>query len=229
MVDQQRAGGRDKVLTIRGAFLLEIKRFENSTHHLYSSNTFRMSFRFPHIGCPAVKTTSPTVCAVWQWHSCLTHRGVTPLTNRAKLHLSTPNTRIASVSDHHSIFKMSGSSQSHDQWVEQLSSSMKKLGIPEPPSFPNSYPALNPVDIYRAHLVECLAPITGADPTVIYNALAWTQTLEKGDLILPAPALRIKGKKPDEIANSIVEQVKLSLLSMNPDGKLMLYSFQTRH
>ncbi|KAI9657387.1 MAG: hypothetical protein M1821_003069 [Bathelium mastoideum] len=111
---------------------------------------------------------------------------------------------------------MNGASQSHDSWVSELTSSMKKLGIPELPTFSNCYPDLNPVDIYRAHLVECLAPITGAELNVIYNAIQWTQTLDKGDLVLPVPALRLKGKKPDEIAKNIVEQFPESPLVQKP-------------
>jgi arginyl-tRNA synthetase len=97
--------------------------------------------------------------------------------------------------------------QAHEQTVKDLTATMKKLGLPDLPSFPNCYPALNPVDIYRAHLTEVLAPITGVDPLIVYNALQWTQTLDKGDLILPVPALRVKGKKPDAFAQEIIEKV----------------------
>ena len=105
---------------------------------------------------------------------------------------------------------MNDTGQRPEQGAEELTSLMRKLGIPEPPTFPNCYPALNPVDLYRAHIVEYLAPITGAERNVIYNAIQWTITLEKGDLILPVPALRLKGKKPDEIAKDIIEKVFLS-------------------
>lgn len=65
--------------------------------------------------------------------------------------------------------------------------------------YPNCHPELNPFDFYRAHLGNVLADITAVDPKIIYGALQWTQTLDKGDLILAAPALRIKGQKPDEL------------------------------
>lgn len=101
---------------------------------------------------------------------------------------------------------VNGDSVDHD--LQNLTSVLKSFGLQEVPSFPNSFPTINPVDIYRAHLTELLAPITGADPQIIYPAIQWTQTLDKGDAILPVPALRLKGKKPDEIAKAIEEQVQ---------------------
>lgn len=95
----------------------------------------------------------------------------------------------------------------HDQTMEDLLSTLQGFGIQDVSPFPNAYPALNPVDIYRAHITDLLAPITGADPKVIYPAIQWTQTLDKGDCVLPVPALRLKGKKPDDIAKNIVDNV----------------------
>ena len=73
-----------------------------------------------------------------------------------------------------------------------------------------SFTAVNPVDVYRAHISKELASLTGLDGTEIYPRLQWTQTLDKGDLVLPVPALRIKGKKPNELAAELVEKVQSS-------------------
>jgi arginyl-tRNA synthetase len=73
--------------------------------------------------------------------------------------------------------------------------------------YPNCFPSINPLDLIRAHLADVLEPITGVDPKIIYNALAWTSGLDKGDLILATPALRLKGKKPDELAKEFVAKV----------------------
>ena len=81
------------------------------------------------------------------------------------------------------------------------------------PKYPNCFPAYNPVDIYRAHLTEILAEITGVDATIVYPALQWTLTLEKGDLVLPIPALRIKGKKPDDLAKDWIAKASLPKFS----------------
>jgi len=64
----------------------------------------------------------------------------------------------------------------------------------------------NPVDVYRHVISESLAPITGKPSSEIFERLAWTQTFEKGDLVLAVPALRIQGKKPQEQAREFGEQ-----------------------
>lgn len=60
--------------------------------------------------------------------------------------------------------------------------------------------ASNPVDRYRSQIAEALAPITGKPSSDIIERLAWTQTLDKGDLGLAVPSLRMPGKKPAEQA-----------------------------
>ena len=88
-----------------------------------------------------------------------------------------------------------------------LAAKLKSLSVSPLHKFPNCYPEINPVDVYRAHLTEVLTEVTGVDGAIIYPALQWTQTLEKGDLVLPVPALRVKGKKPPELAAEWVEKV----------------------
>ncbi|KAK1777555.1 hypothetical protein QBC45DRAFT_186034 [Copromyces sp. CBS 386.78] len=66
--------------------------------------------------------------------------------------------------------------------------------------FPENYPELNLMDLYRAHLSNVLSEVTGVDTSLIYPNLGWTSGLEKGDMALPVPALRVKGKKPNELA-----------------------------
>lgn len=73
--------------------------------------------------------------------------------------------------------------------------------------YPSCFPDVNPFDVYRAHLTGILEKITGVDPKIIYNALQWTSGLDKGDLIMAAPALRVKGKKPDELVKEWSEKV----------------------
>ena len=96
--------------------------------------------------------------------------------------------------------------------MDQLASSLQSLGLSSVPQISgiNAYPTFNQIDLYRSHITELLKPITGADEKVIYSALQWTQTLEYGDLMLPVPALRIKGKKPDELAKEIAAKVRSS-------------------
>lgn len=90
----------------------------------------------------------------------------------------------------------------------ELVDKLKSLNVSEPlPIYPNCYPEINPVDIYRSHISSILSEITGVDAKIIYPVLQWTQTLEKGDLVLPIPALRIKGKKPDVLGAEWAEKV----------------------
>ncbi|KAI9831643.1 MAG: hypothetical protein M1826_003252 [Phylliscum demangeonii] len=100
--------------------------------------------------------------------------------------------------------------------MEDLISSLSKLGISHMSPYPNASPESNPVDVYRSHITDHLATITGVDATIIYPALQWTQTLEKGDMVLPVPALRIKGKKPAELAAEVAEKFPESPLVEKP-------------
>ncbi|KAF2843251.1 arginyl-tRNA synthetase [Patellaria atrata CBS 101060] len=95
---------------------------------------------------------------------------------------------------------MASLKESHVPTLDELALTLKDIGLSEVPQAPNTYPNFNPVDIYRSHLTDLLAPITGVEPKIIYPVLQWTQTLDMGDIVLPVPALRLKGKKPDTLA-----------------------------
>ncbi|TKA69596.1 hypothetical protein B0A55_09254 [Friedmanniomyces simplex] len=92
--------------------------------------------------------------------------------------------------------------------VDHITTQLKKVGLSQPPTFPGVQLSqeYNPVDIYRAYIIEQIHHITGAEPAIINNAVAWTQDLKHGDLVLPVPALRLKGKKPDELATEIADK-----------------------
>lgn len=101
----------------------------------------------------------------------------------------------------------------HKMATEEISQKLATLGLSKPlTSYPNCYPEVNPFDVYRAHLTEILSEVTGVDAAIVYPSLQWTQTLEKGDLVLPIPALRVKGKKPDELAKEWAEKVSSWIL-----------------
>ncbi|KAH0070618.1 arginyl-tRNA synthetase, partial [Aureobasidium melanogenum] len=102
--------------------------------------------------------------------------------------------------------------------MEHLTASLQTLGLNEVPQLANlaTFPTYNQVDIYRAHIAELLAPITGVAAEQVYPLLQWTQVLEYGDVMLPVPALRIKGKKPDALAVEIKEQFPESPLVLPP-------------
>jgi len=100
---------------------------------------------------------------------------------------------------------------------QTLAEKLKSLGLEKDlPKYPKCYPEVNPVDIYRAHLTSLLTEVTGVDTSIIYPALQWTNTLDKGDMVLPVPALRVKGKKPNELATEWVEKFPESPLVHKP-------------
>jgi arginyl-tRNA synthetase len=94
--------------------------------------------------------------------------------------------------------------------TQDIATDLKSLTVTPPlKKYPNCHPDTNLIDSYRAHITELLHEVTGVDSLIIYPALQWTQTLDKGDLVLPVPALRVKGKKPPELAAEWVEKVCL--------------------
>ncbi|KAH8586273.1 putative Arginyl-tRNA synthetase, cytoplasmic [Bisporella sp. PMI_857] len=96
------------------------------------------------------------------------------------------------------------------------------------PAYPNCHPEVNPVDVYRAHLTEILAEVTGVDSKIVYPALQWTQTLDKGDMVLAIPALRVKGKKPNELGEEWVSKFPESPLVHKPtiSGTFLQFFFK---
>ncbi|OAG02980.1 arginyl-tRNA synthetase [Paraphaeosphaeria sporulosa] len=89
------------------------------------------------------------------------------------------------------------------QAVEALTGKLKTLGIDELPAEPNTYPALNPFDLYRSHVAELLSKSTGIDTKIICPALQRTVKTEHGDLQMAVAALRQKRKDMKEFAQEI--------------------------
>lgn len=113
-----------------------------------------------------------------------------------------------------------------DKAVDSLSEQLAQL--PPLDKYPNCYPEINPVDIYRAHLTSILHEITGVEPKIIYQSLQWTQTLAHGDMVLPIPALRVKGK-PQELGEQWLAKWPGSPLVEKPtvNGTFMPIFFKT--
>ncbi|KFY69895.1 hypothetical protein V499_09647 [Pseudogymnoascus sp. VKM F-103] len=101
--------------------------------------------------------------------------------------------------------------------ADELATSLQSLGLKGSlDAYPNCYPEINPVDIYRAHITSILSEITGVDRSIVYPSLQWTQTLEKGDMVLPVAALRVKGKKPNELAEEWAAKFEETALVQKP-------------
>ncbi|KAK4561272.1 arginyl-tRNA synthetase [Recurvomyces mirabilis] len=111
--------------------------------------------------------------------------------------------------------------------MNHITAQLQHLGLSQPPSFPAVllHPEYNPVDIFRAYIIEQLHKITEADPAIINNALAWTADQKHGDLVLPVPALRLKGMKPDELALEIAEKFESPLVQKPTADKTFVRFF----
>ncbi|KAJ9653159.1 arginyl-tRNA synthetase [Neophaeococcomyces mojaviensis] len=88
--------------------------------------------------------------------------------------------------------------------------------------------AQNPVDFYRHHIAEKLSPIVNKPVEDLQKVLSWTQTLDKGDLMLPVAALREKVKPQDraqEIAAAFPEDESV-LVSCKANGPFVQFYFK---
>lgn len=94
-----------------------------------------------------------------------------------------------------------------DLAIKELEQSLKTIGLSEIPKMPDTHPELNPLDVYRSHIAQLLASVSDIDPKIIFPAVHRTQTLDKGDVVVAVPALRVKGKKPDALAAELAGKV----------------------
>lgn len=84
--------------------------------------------------------------------------------------------------------------------IQQLTLLVKKLGFDEPEIYKASFPEYNPLDIIRNYITDELHKITDISKDIIFPSLDQPNVMEKGDLIIPVPRLRVKGAKPDVLA-----------------------------
>lgn len=81
-----------------------------------------------------------------------------------------------------------------------ISAQLQNLSIQEPTKVEGSHPDVNVVDLMRNYITQELSKISGVDPSLIFPALEWTNTMDRGDLLIPVPRLRIKGSNPKDLA-----------------------------
>ena len=87
----------------------------------------------------------------------------------------------------------------------------------------------NPVDFYRQHIAERLAPIVDRKDSEVYPLLAWTTTQDKGDLMLATAALRVKGKPPPELAKEIAQAFPTddeTLVTVSTNGPFVQFFYK---
>ncbi|KAL8708501.1 MAG: hypothetical protein Q9220_006659 [cf. Caloplaca sp. 1 TL-2023] len=86
----------------------------------------------------------------------------------------------------------------------------------------------NPIDIYRTHISESLAPLADKPAKDIYDRLAWTQTFDRGDLGLAVPSLRVPPKEASAKASEWGEKFPESELVEKPvvSGTFLQFFFK---
>ena len=99
------------------------------------------------------------------------------------------------------------------QKMESYVASLAALGVKDLPSIPSAHPDENPLDIFRSHIAERLAPLAGVDAELVFAGLDRSTKPETGDFVLAVPRLRIKGAKPQELS----EKWQAQVLSIPPN------------
>ena len=117
--------------------------------------------------------------------------------------------------------------------MEGFTSSLASLGVTDLPSIPSAYPDQNPLDIFRSHIAERLAPIAGVEPEAVFAGLDRATKPETGDFVLAVPRLRIKGAKPQELGEKWQSQVPpfliVGLISSLENRRYLKKWFQKDH
>ena len=96
--------------------------------------------------------------------------------------------------------------------MQSLTNSLSSLGVADSDGPATS----NAVDVYRAHLTKLIAQVTGASPAAVYPAIQFTQSLDKGDLSLATPALRLVGFDAVELAQKLQNEVLYECVTRQP-------------
>lgn len=112
--------------------------------------------------------------------------------------------------------------------AENITSQLKKLSIKSPTEAEGSHPDVNVVDLMRNFISEELSKISGVDSSLIFPALEWTNTLERGDLLIPVPRLRIKGANPKDLSAEWAEKFPLGdfLSKVEANGPFLQFFFK---
>lgn len=115
--------------------------------------------------------------------------------------------------------------------TEQLANKLSQLGLDDTVKpFPGSNPLQNPVDLFRSYISQELSKISGVDQEIIFPALEWANTPERGDLLIPIPRLRIKDGKPQDLAAEWAEKFPKGefLREVTPKGPFIQFYFSPK-
>lgn len=192
--------------------------FQKSAHYCTTSTkTTTLLRRLPKTS-PSFHKINPTSASNLTLPTRLRLSATTPATSRCLQTLPAVRAKHPPVPTFLQAITMAASTSAGIDQLVKLASSLSLSEIRD--KFPNCYPETNPIDVYRLHITDVLEKITGVDPKIIYNAVQWTASLDKGDAMVAVPALRVKGKKPDELAKEWAEKVRLVKPVVSSHGKL---------
>lgn len=84
--------------------------------------------------------------------------------------------------------------------IYSITKGLAKLGMDQPKAVEKSYPDHNVLDVMRNYIAEELSRVSQVEPSIVFEALDIPTTMDKGDLLVPIPRLRLKGVNPKEKA-----------------------------
>lgn len=91
---------------------------------------------------------------------------------------------------------------------QDLADQLADLHIEKPEVIEGSYPEYNVVDLCRNYIAGQLSKLTGVDKKIAYDSLEWSIVLNKGDLVVPLPRLRLRGNLK-QMATDIASKFEL--------------------
>lgn len=111
--------------------------------------------------------------------------------------------------------------------VKTITEGLSKLGLAQPSAIESSYPEFNVVDVFRNYISSELSKVSGVDKDIIFQSLDSPSTMEKGDLIIPVPRLRLKGVNPKDKALEWSEQFEKGkfLSAIKAEGPFLQFFF----
>lgn len=83
------------------------------------------------------------------------------------------------------------------------------------PLFPGADIRSNPIDVYRCYIVDAVRKLVECDAEVASDAIQRTSSTAAGDLVLVIPRLKLKGVKPQELAQDIASKVSFFWFVLN--------------
>lgn len=115
--------------------------------------------------------------------------------------------------------------------VNTITQSLASLGLKQESSFEGSNPEYNVVDVMRNYITNELHTITGIAKDIIFVALDSPSTLDKGDLLVPLPRLRLpKGTDFKSKASEIATAFKTGgyLSEVKAEGQFLQFFFDKK-